>query len=167
MADKKTNAVRLVEGCGFVCEIRRYAVDEDDLGAENVASKVGLPLAQVFKTLVARGDRTGVVVACVPGDGELDLRKLAAASGDKRTELVPLKELQPLTGYLRGGCSPVGMKRGYPTFLDQSAFGHPRIAVSAGARGIQMILDPHDLQVLTGARVADLCVRPKEALSPP
>jgi len=167
MADKKTNAVRLVEDRGFACELRRYAVDEDVLGAENVASKVGLPLAQVFKTLVARGDRTGVVVACVPGDEELDLRKLAAASGDKRAGLVPLKELQPLTGYLRGGCSPVGMKKGYPTFLDQSAFDHPCIAVSAGARGIQMILDPHDLQALTGARVADLCVRPKETLPPP
>ncbi len=159
MAGKKTNAVRLVEDQGFVCELRSYEVDENDLGAENVASKVGLPLPQVFKTLVARGDRTGVLVVCVPGDGELDLRKLAAASGNKRVELVPLKDLQPLTGYLRGGCSPLGMKKTYPTFLDASAFDHPRIAVSAGVRGLQMLLDPHNLQIATGARIADVCLR--------
>ena len=161
MAEKKTNAVRLVEDQGFACELRRYEVDENDLSAENVAAKVNLPLHQVFKTLVARGDRTGVLVVCVPGDRELDLRKIAAASGNKRVELVPLKDLQPLTGYLRGGCSPLGMKKAYPTFLDASAFDHPRIAVSAGLRGLQMLLAPQDLQAAAKARTADLCISPK------
>lgn len=156
---KKTNAVRHVEDQGILCELRDYTVDENDLGAENVATKINLPLHQVFKTLVARGDRTGVLVACLPGDDDLDLKKLANTSGDKRVELVPLKDLQPLTGYLRGGCSPLGMKRSYPTFLDSRALLYPHIAISAGMRGLQMLLAPEDLQRLTHARLAPLGIR--------
>lgn len=167
---KKTNAVRLLDKLGIPYELMEYPVDEEDVSAENVASKVGMPLERVFKTLVARGDRTGVLVASIPGGAELDLKKLAALSGNKRVELVALKEVQPLTGYIRGGVSPLGMKRTYPYFLDESAFhADPgswstvpvfplggRISVSAGVRGCQIVLEPEDLRRATGAVTGDL-----------
>jgi Cys-tRNA(Pro)/Cys-tRNA(Cys) deacylase len=167
---KKTNAARLLDKLGIAYDLMEYPVDEEDVSAENVASKVGMPLERVFKTLVARGDRTGVLVASIPGGAELDLKKLAALSGNKRVELVPLKEVQPLTGYIRGGVSPLGMKKTYPYFLDESAFhadptrwstlpAFPlgkRISVSAGVRGCQIVLDPEDLRRATGAITGDL-----------
>lgn len=143
---KKTNAARLLEGLKIPHTLQEYPVDESDLSAEHVAREVGLPLNQVFKTLVARGDRTGVIVAVLPGDGELDPKALASVSGNKKVDLVPLKEVQPLTGYLRGGCSPLGMKKKYPVFLDESARAFPFISVSAGLRGIQVYLAPEDLR---------------------
>ena len=143
---KKTNAARLLEGLKITHTLQEYPVDESDLSAEHVAREVGLPLNQVFKTLVARGDRTGVIVAVLPGGGELDPKALASVSGNKKVDLVPLKEVQPLTGYLRGGCSPLGMKKKYPVFLDESARAFPFISVSAGLRGIQVYLAPEDLR---------------------
>ena len=143
---KKTNAARLLEGLKIPHTLQEYPVDESDLSAEHVAREVGLPLNQVFKTLVARGDRTGVIVAVLPGGGELDPKALASISGNKKVDLVPLKEVQPLTGYLRGGCSPLGMKKKYPVFLDESARSFPFISVSAGLRGLQVYLAPEDLR---------------------
>jgi len=133
-----------------------YEVDENHLDARSVAARIGVDAAKVFKTLVCRGDRTGVCVFCVPGDRELDLKKAAQESGNRKIAPASLRELQPLTGYIRGGCSPFGMKRNYPTFLDQSALVYDRIFVSGGARGIQIQLDPQALLKYTGAALADL-----------
>jgi Cys-tRNA(Pro)/Cys-tRNA(Cys) deacylase len=141
----KTNAVRILASQGIAYELREYAVDENDLSAPHVAAAVGLPAEQVFKTLVVRGDKSGVLLAIIPGNAELDLKRLAAASGNKKVDLVPLKEVQPLTGYIRGGVSPVGTKKPYPVYLDASAAAWPVIAVSAGQRGLQMLLAPADL----------------------
>jgi Cys-tRNA(Pro)/Cys-tRNA(Cys) deacylase len=141
----KTNAVRLLETMGIAYELREYTVDESDLSAPHAAAEIGLPASQVFKTLVVRGDRTGVMLAVVPASAELDLKALAAASGNKKTDLVPLKEVQALTGYIRGGVSPVGTKKKYPVLIDESAREWPFIAVSAGMRGHQMLLKPDDL----------------------
>lgn len=141
----KTNAARILETLKISYELREYEIDEADLSAEAVAAKLGLPPQQVFKTLVARGDKTGVLLACVPGAAELDLKALAAVSGNKRVELVPLKEVQPLTDYIRGGVSPLGTKKKYPVFVDESARQWERISLSAGVRGCQIILAPHDL----------------------
>ena len=156
MTMKKTNVARLLEGMGITYELREYPVDEADLGAENVARKIGLPLEQVFKTLVTRGDRTGVMLAIVPGSCELNLHKLATASGNKRVTMVELKEVQPLTGYIRGGVSPIGTRRAYPVYLDESALNFPHIAVSAGLRGLQCLLAPHDLQRVLQAKTVAL-----------
>ncbi len=153
---KKTNAARFLDGLGIAYELREYEVDEADLGAEAVAAKVGLPSGQVFKTLVARGDKTGILFACVPGESELDLKKLAAVSGNKKVELVPLKEVQPLTGYIRGGVSPLGAKKHYPVFLDESAKRWPVIAISAGIRGCQILLAAEQLALATHAKQHDL-----------
>jgi Cys-tRNA(Pro)/Cys-tRNA(Cys) deacylase len=155
---KKTNAVRILESKGVPFELRAYYVDPSDPGAEAVAAKVGLPPNQVFKTLVARGDRTGVCLACVPGDAELDLKALAAARGDKKAEMVHLKEIQPLTGYVRGGVSPVGTKRDFPVIIDESALGFEKICVSAGMRGLQLYIGPKDLAEVVGAVFAPLAV---------
>jgi Cys-tRNA(Pro)/Cys-tRNA(Cys) deacylase len=152
----KTIAARLLDQQKIGYELRAYQFSEDELDALSVARKIGMAPASVFKTLVARGDRSGAVMACVPADVELDLKKLAAASGNKKIELVPVKELLSLTGYVRGGVSPVGGKRRYPLFLDESALRHPRISVSAGARGLQMILALQDLQRVTQATLVDL-----------
>lgn len=141
----KTNAARLLDGLKIAYELREYEVDENDLGAENVAAKVGLPAAQVFKTLVARGDKTGVIMACIPGSAELDLKALAAVSGNKKVEMVALKEVQPLTGYIRGGVSPLGPKKRYATYFDATIGAWPVVAVSAGVRGCQIVLKPADL----------------------
>ena len=142
---KKTNAARILDRMGIGYELKEYPVDVNDLSAVNVAAKVGMPVQQVFKTLVARGDKTGVLMACIPGDGELDLKALAAASGNKKTELVHLKEVLGLTGYIRGGCSPLGAKKEYPVYLDKSAENWEIIAISAGKRGEQIMLAPADL----------------------
>lgn len=150
----KTNAARLLDTLNIRYELRTYPVDPEDLSAMRVADKVGLPAGQLFKTLVCRGDRTGVCLAVVPGDRELDLKALARVRGDRRSETVSLKEVQPLTGYVRGGVTALAAKREYPVVLDASAFGWPVISVSAGIRGAQLLLAPEDYRRVTNAVVA-------------
>lgn len=152
----KTIAARMLDQLKIAYELRAYEVNEDELDAITVAHKVNMSPEATFKTLVARGDKTGVVMACIPGNAELDLKKFASATGNKRVELVAVKEIQSLTGYIRGGVSPLGSKKKYPLFIDQSALEHEKISVSAGQRGLQMILSPQDLQRATAAQLADL-----------
>jgi Cys-tRNA(Pro)/Cys-tRNA(Cys) deacylase len=140
----KTNAARLLDSLGILYELRDYAVDPDDLTAESVARKIGLPPEQVFKTLVARGDRTGVLLAVVPGDAELDLKALARVSGDRKVDTVPLKEVQPLTGYVRGGVTALAGRKEYPVWADETIELFDVISVSAGVRGTQLVLAPAD-----------------------
>ncbi len=144
-AQPKTNALRILEGFGIAHRVIAYEVDESDLSAESVAAKVGLPAERVFKTLALRGEKGGVFLACVPGDSELDLKKAARAAGEKSVEMLPLKDLQPTTGYLRGGCSPLGAKRKFPVYVDETAQLFGEISVSAGLRGLQVLLAPDDL----------------------
>ena len=152
----KTNAARMLDAAGVHYELREYQVLEDHLAATDVAAAIGMPPEQVFKTLVARGDRSGIVMACIPGNAELNLKKLAAASGNKKTELVPVKEILGLTGYIRGGVSPVGAKKAYPLYLDETAGLWDVISVSAGVRGCQMLLAPADLVRITTAVSCDI-----------
>lgn len=152
----KTNAVRLVEQAKIPCRESFYEFDEKDLSGTHAAQAIGMPPEQVFKTLVARGEKTGINVFCIPVCCELNLKKAAKAAGDKNMELVAVKELLGLTGYIRGGCSPVGMKKKYPTFFDETCILWEEIAVSAGARGHQMILPPEKLAELVDAEIADL-----------
>lgn len=140
----KTNAVRLLETLGIRYELRAYPVDEGHVAAETVAERTGLPPDQVFKTLVARGDRTGAVLAVVPANALLDLKALAAATGDRKIETVPLAEVQPLTGYVRGGVTALACKKDYPVLMDETAILFDVIAVSAGVRGMQILLAPDD-----------------------
>ena len=154
----KTNAVRLVQQAGIPCREAFYEFDEQDLSGTHAAQAIGMPQEQVFKTLVGRGEKTGINVFCIPVCCELDLKKAARAAGDKNMELVAVKELLGLTGYIRGGCSPVGMKKKYPTFIDETATLWDEIAVSAGARGHQMIVPPLPLSELVGAEFADIIV---------
>jgi len=142
---KKTNAARFLDSLRIDYKLLEYEIDESDLSAESVAKKVSLPIEQVFKTLVARGDKTGVLMACIPGNTELDLKAMATVSGDKKVEMVHVKEIQQLTGYIRGGVSPIGTKKHYPIFLDESAMRFPFISISAGARGSQIFISPRDL----------------------
>lgn len=155
MADK-TNAVRLIQQAKIPCREAFYEFDEQDLSGLHAAEAVGMPPEQVFKTLVARGERTGIHVFCIPVCCELDLKKAAKAAGDKKIELVAVKELLSLTGYIRGGCSPVGMKKKYPTFFDETCILWDEIAVSAGARGHQVILSPVALGELVNATLVDI-----------
>ena len=154
----KTNAVRLVQQAKIPCREHFYEFDENDLNGNHAAQAIGMPPEQVFKTLVARGPKTGIHVFCIPVCCELDLKKAAKAAGDKSIELVAVKELLGLTGYILGGCSPVGMKKHYPTFLDETCTLWDEIAVSAGERGHQMVLPPEGLQSITQAKLADLIV---------
>jgi Cys-tRNA(Pro)/Cys-tRNA(Cys) deacylase len=140
----KTNAARILDSLGIRYELRDYEVDEDDLSAPAVARKVGLPPEQVFKTLVCRGDKHGVCLAVVPADAELDLKALARASGDKSIDTVALKEVQPLTGYIRGGVTALGCKKEYPVFVDETIELFDVVALSAGVRGTQLVLAPAD-----------------------
>ena len=153
---KKTNAARLLDKLKIAYEIKEYPVDESDLSAASVARKVGLSPGQVFKTLVARGDKTGVIMGIVSGEAEIDLKALASASGNKKVEMVHLNEVLPLTGYIRGGVSPLGAKKNYPVYLDRSALIQPIISISAGLRGMQIFLRPDDLVKATGAAVCDI-----------
>ena len=150
------NALRLLEEMGVRHELREYEVDPDDLAAETVAAKVGLPTAQVFKTLVARGDRNGVCFAVVPGDCRLDLKALARLTGDRKVGTVPLKEVQPLTGYVRGGVTVLGAKKAYPVYADETIAFFEAVSVSAGARGLQVLLAPADYVRATGARLGPI-----------
>lgn len=149
----KTNAVRLLDEMGIPYQLRAYDVDSDDLTAETVAAKIGLPAEQVFKTLVARGDRQGVCFAVVPGDGRLDLKALAKLSGDRKVETVPLKDVQPLTGYIRGGVTVLGAKKAYPVYVDETIELFDLVSISAGKRGLQILLAPGDYLRATGARL--------------
>ncbi|MBV6431581.1 MAG: Cys-tRNA(Pro)/Cys-tRNA(Cys) deacylase YbaK [Bryobacteraceae bacterium] len=140
----KTNAARQLDRLGIPYELRAYEVDEEHLDAGTVAAKIGMPAEQVFKTLVARGDRNGVCLAVTPGNAQLDLKALARLSGDGRVEMVPLKEIQALTGYVRGGCTALACKKDYPVYVDETVELFDRIAVSAGVRGLQIVLAPAD-----------------------
>ncbi len=153
---KKTNAARALDELGIPYSVREYDVDPDDLSAETVAAKIGLPPEQTFKTLVARGDRNGVCFAVVPGSAEVDLKKLAAATGDKKIELVPLKEVQPLTGYVRGGVTALAAKKNFPVFADETIELWDEVSISAGQRGMQILIAPADYLRATAARVADI-----------
>lgn len=152
----KTNAARLLDTLGIAYSLRDYEVDLEDLSAETVAAKVGMPPEQVFKTLVARGDRTGVMMAVVPGNGELDLKALAKVSGDRKVDTVPLKELQPLTGYIRGGVTAIGGKKEYPVYVDETLELFDVVSVSAGVRGTQILLAPADYLRVTKGKVGPI-----------
>jgi len=152
----KTNAIRLISQAGIPCRECFYEYDESDLSGTHAANAIGMAQEQVFKTLVVRGERTGIHVFCIPVCCELDLKKAAKAAGDKSVALVPVKELLNLTGYIRGGCSPVGMKRKYPTHIDETCILYDEIAVSAGERGHQMILNPEALVDFVDANLVDI-----------
>jgi len=152
----KTNAARLLDSLNVHYEIREYEVDPDDLAAESVARKVGLPPEQVFKTLVARGDKHGVCFAVVPGDQQLDLKALAQLTGDKKIDTVPLKEVQPLTGYIRGGVTALAAKKSYPVFADETIELFDVISISAGMRGAQILIAPADYLRATGAKLGPI-----------
>ena len=158
MAASKTNAVRLLEAAGIPFELGEYEVDEEDLSGVHAAEMIGMPPEQVFKTLVARGDRNGIAVFCIPVAEELDLKRAAAVSGNKSLQMVHVRELLALTGYIRGGCSPVGMKKHYPTYVDETCILFDRIAVSAGRRGLQLLISPDDLCAFLGAQLVRLTV---------
>lgn len=150
----KTNATRILDNLGIAYQLREYAVDPDDLSAKTVAAKIGLPAEQVFKTLVVRGDRGGVYLAVVPGNSEVDGKALARLTGDRKVELVALKEVQQLTGYIRGGVTALGAKREYPVFVDETIELFELISVSAGVRGTQVLLAPSDYLRAVNGKVA-------------
>ncbi|WP_313530313.1 Cys-tRNA(Pro) deacylase [Anaerotignum sp.] len=152
----KTNVMRLLETAGISYRTSEYEYDENNLSGLDAAEKIGFPPEQVFKTLVTRGDKTGILVFCIPVNMELDLKKAATVSKNKKLEMTHVKELLALTGYIRGGCSPVGMKKRYPTFIDETAILFDEIAVSAGVRGEQVILAPDDLMRYIEATEADI-----------
>lgn len=152
----KTIAARILDQMNIAYELRDYEVNEDELDAVSVARKVNMPPEAVFKTLVARGDKAGVLMALVAADAELDLKKLATISGNKKIELVAVKELLSLTGYIRGGCSPLGAKKKFPVFIDETVILSEQVSISAGQRGLQLILAPDDLQKATDATLADI-----------
>jgi Cys-tRNA(Pro)/Cys-tRNA(Cys) deacylase len=152
----KTNAVRMLDALGVHYELREYEVDPEDLAAETVAAKLGMPAEQVFKTLLARGDRNGPCFAVIPGNYELDLKAVAKLSGDRKIELVPLKEVQPLTGYIRGGVTALGAKKEFPVFVDETMELWDVISVSAGVRGVQVRLAPADYLRVTEAIVGEI-----------
>ena len=153
---KKTNAVRIMEASKVPFELLEYEIDEEALSAEDAAAKTNVPEEQTFKTLCARGDKNGVMMVCVPAGRELDFKKLASASGSKSAELVHLKEVNGLTGYIRGGCSPIGTKKKYPVYIDETAILFDYITVNAGQRGLLFKLNPEDLIKVTEAQAADI-----------
>ncbi|MDE5685621.1 MAG: Cys-tRNA(Pro) deacylase [Paramuribaculum sp.] len=159
---QKTNAARLLDRAGISYRLVPYEVDETNLAADHVAESLGEDIRQVFKTIVLHGERTGHFVCVLPGDREIDLKKAARVAGDKKAELIAMKELLPLTGYIRGGCSPIGMKKPFPTFFHTTATDFPVIYVSAGVRGLQLEIDPQDLIGYVGATVADIVSTPDE-----
>ena len=153
----KTNAARLLDRAKIAYTLVPYEVDENNLAATHVAAMLGEPIEQVFKTLVLRGDRTGHFVCVVQGDREVDLKRAAKVSGTKSADLIPMKELLPTTGYIRGGCTPIGMKRRFPTFIDASCLAYDHIYISAGVRGLQIRIAPADLIAFVEATTAELC----------
>lgn len=156
MKNTKTNVARLMDKAGVAYELIPYEFDEQDLGAEHVAEALGEDIRQVFKTIVLHGDKTGHIVCVVPGNSTVNLKKAARASGNKKVEPLPLKDLLPTTGYIRGGCSPIGMKKRFPTYFHQTATDFPHIYVSAGQRGLQLKISPADLLRESGGMVADI-----------
>ncbi|GAA4653149.1 Cys-tRNA(Pro) deacylase [Anaerocolumna aminovalerica] len=152
----KTNAMRLLDQGKIEYESIEYEVDENNLAGEHVADQIGVPAQQVFKTLVAKGEKKGILVFCIPVNMELNLKKAAAVVGDKKIEMVHVKDLLGLTGYIRGGCSPIGMKKKYPTYIDESAILFDTITVSAGIKGCQLVIQPDDLIKFTDAVVCDI-----------
>lgn len=157
----KTNAIRVLDSLGIQYELRDYVADVNDLSAENVAAKLGMPVVQVFKTLVVKGDRNGVCMAVIPGNAELDLKALAKMSGNRKAELAPLKEVQTLTGYIRGGVTALAAKKTYPVYLDESCIQFDRISISAGVRGMQVLLNPKDYQQATHALIGCIAKDPR------
>lgn len=152
----KTNACRQLDKLRITYSLHEYDWDEEHLDVDAVAAKVGLEPGQLFKTLVLRGDKTGVIAACIPGDRELDLKRLASVSGNKKVEMVPVKEILALTGYIRGGVSPLGMKKNYPFYLHASVQGMDLVSISGGRRGLQIFLQGDDLATASAGRLADL-----------
>ena len=152
----KTNAARLLDKAKVAYRLIPYTVDEDNLAATHVAEELGEDIATVFKTLVLRGDRAGLFVCVIPGDKEVDLKAAARVSGNKKADLIAMKELLPTTGYIRGGCSPIGMKKPLPTFIHSTCLEHKRIYISAGVRGLQIAISPADLVDYVGATVSEL-----------
>ncbi len=155
----KTNAMRRLDAAKIAYEVMEYEVDENDLSGKHIADEIGLPHEIVFKTLVAKGDKTGFVVFCIPVDEEIDLKLAARETGNKRIEMLAVKELLPTTGYIRGGCSPIGMKKKFPTFFDESALLHEKITVSAGVRGAQLLLAVNVLLPFGQAKCVRLTVK--------
>ncbi|MBQ6080221.1 MAG: Cys-tRNA(Pro) deacylase [Muribaculaceae bacterium] len=158
----KTNAARLLDAAEIQYELIPYEVDETDLGAQHIADQLGEDIDQVFKTLILQGDKTGHLVCVIPGAEEVDLKKAAKVSGNKKVDLIPMKELLPTTGYIRGGCSPVGMKKPFPTFMDESCILYDYIYVSAGVRGLQFKIHPQALADFVGAELVDLIAEKTE-----
>ena len=155
----KTNAMRMLNAAKIPFESLEYTVDESDLSGVHIAEQIGYPMEQVFKTLVARGDKTGPLVFCIPCAEELDLKRAATLTGNKKIEMVAVKDLLGLTGYIRGGCSPIGMKKKFPTWIDESALNFEKITVSSGARGAQLLLDRAKLLQFVQANTAHLTVK--------
>lgn len=153
---EKTNAARLLDKAGLKYNLIPYEYDENDLAAQHVADSLGQDIARVFKTLVLHGDRTGYIVCVVPGDMEVELKALAKVSGNKKVEMIPMKDLLNVTGYIRGGCSPIGMKKRFPTYFHVTAKNYETIYVSAGVRGLQIEISPSDLIGFVQATVADV-----------
>ena len=158
MKTTKTNAARLLDQKKIAYELITYEVDENDLGAEHIAQQLGQPIERLFKTLVLRGDKTGLIVCVIPGAEEVDLKKAAKVTGNKKVEMIHVKELLPLTGYIRGGCSPIGMKKALPTWFHESIMNYESVYCSAGQRGLQFRLAPADLVRAAGGTLADLIV---------
>lgn len=152
----KTNAVRLLDNAQIKYSLTEYEVDESDLSATHVAEQLGQDVGQVFKTLVLRGDKNGLFVCIIPGADEVDLKKAAKASGNKSATMIHVKELLPLTGYIRGGCSPIGMKKHYPTYIDEQCILYNEIYISAGVRGMQIKISPNDLINFVGCEICEL-----------
>lgn len=152
----KTNVMRLLDAAKIKYEAKEYPVDENDLSGSHAADLMGVDHGSVFKTLVLRGEKTGFLVCCIPVDREVDLKKAAKAAGDKKVEMLPMKDLLPTTGYIRGGCSPIGMKKRFPTYIDSSALNYEKIAVSGGMRGVQVVLSPEELGEYVNAKMTDL-----------
>ena len=155
---QKTNVMRMLDKAKITYTVKEYEVDESDLSGTHVAECVGMDTEVVFKTLVAKGDKTGFCVFCIPCADELDLKKAAKVSGNKKVEMLPLKDLLPTTGYIRGGCSPIGMKKPFPTYINETAMLFDEIAISGGMRGVQVILSPDTLNEFVGSSYADLTV---------
>ena len=156
MAITKTNAMRRLDAAKIPYRVMEYVVDENDLSGTHIAEQIGLPYGQVFKTLVAKGDKTGPVVFCIPCDAEIDLKRAASLTGNKKIEMVHVKDLLGLTGYIRGGCSPIGMKKKFPTYFDATAADHEKITVSAGMRGAQMLVEREALVRFVDGRLIDV-----------
>ena len=152
----KTNAMRRLDAAKIKYEVKEYEVDESDLSGTHIAEQIGLPFEQVFKTLVAKGEKSGVVVFCIPVDREIDLKKAAVVTGNKKLEMLHVKDLLGTTGYIRGGCSPIGMKKKFPTYIDESSRSFEQITVSAGVRGAQLLLRVDELVKFTEAKICQI-----------